>query len=96
MKINGDMNSFISKKTTNNKKDEVKLGLFHLLENEMKNSLLTVGREDAEVVRRFDRSEIDKQRAAKKKKEKLLLKYKMDKATESYIDAIYYHEIGRQ
>ena len=60
MKINGDMNRFITKKTTNNKKYEAKLGLFHLLENEMKNSLLTVGREDAEAVCILDRHEIDK------------------------------------
>ena len=76
-----------------NKGTQTDGGLFHMLSNEMRTALLLVARRDAEKVQKFDTQALDKQRDEKEKKEQIKLKYNMDCATESFIDAIYYHEM---
>ena len=59
----------------------------------MRNSLLLVAREDREKIRKFDASALEKQRAEKQRKEELLKEHGLEKASEAYIDGIYYHEM---
>ena len=73
MQINADMNRIVH--NDNRKKDngiEGKPGLFHMLSQEMKNSLLIVARQDRDKVRKYDASTLEKERAAKEKKEEML------------------------
>ena len=70
-----------------------KIGIFHSLSKEIKESLLIVAREDAPSQRLIDQTSLSKQRAHKRRKEELLLEHNMNKASEKYIDALYYHEM---
>ena len=64
-----------------------------MLSQEMKNSLLIMARQDRDKVRKYDTSALEKQRAAKEKKEEVLKKRGFERASEAYIDGIYYHEM---
>jgi len=56
-------------------------------------SLLQVSTEDAPSDRKAAAEALKKQREAKRKKEELLLKHKLEKSTESCIDALCHHDM---
>ena len=64
-----------------------------MLSNEMRTALLLVARKDAEIVRKSNTRALDKQTDEKEREKQIKLKDNMDRATESFIDAIYYHEM---
>ena len=92
IQFNGDLRRILP---TENKDKGISKnnGLFHMLSTEMKNSLMLVAREDRDKLRKFDASALEDQRAEKERKEELLKMRGLKKATESYIDSIYYHEM---
>ena len=68
-------------------------GIFHILTEEMKVSLLMMAEKDADETRVYDRSIRLKQSEEKQKKQELLKKNNMRKASEHFIDALYYFEM---
>ena len=92
VQINANMKRIVHKRT-NDKGIGEKQGLFHMLSQEMKNSLLIMARRDRDKVRKYDTSALEKQRAAKEKKEEVLKQRGFERASEAYIDGIYYHEM---
>ena len=92
VQANADMKRII-KDGKNTKGIGEKQGLFHMLSQQMKNSLLIMAEQDRDKVRKYDATALEQQRAAKEKKEQLLIKRGFEKASEAYIDGIYYYEM---
>ena len=59
MQINEDMKRIVHN-STNDKGIGEKQGLFHMLSQEMKNSLLIMARQDRDKVRKYDTSALEK------------------------------------
>jgi hypothetical protein len=68
-------------------------GIFHCLSTEMRQSLLTMCMQNVEATRDADRTALNAQRAAKRRKEELAREASMAKGQEAFIDALYYHEM---
>ena len=92
VQANADMKGII-KNGKSTKGIGEKQGLFHMLSQEMKNSLLIMAKKDRDKVRKYDATALEQQRAAKEKKEQLLIKRGFEKVSEAYIDGIYYYEM---
>ena len=69
-----------------------KLGFFHRLPEEMRISLLMT-KEYAAKTHKYDNDALEGQQAEKRRKEELMKDNNKKKASESYIDALYYHEM---
>ena len=96
MKRNGDLSRAFCKSTDNmkDKGSRKELGIFHRLSDEMRISLLKLATEDAPVTRKNDIRSHATQRAENQQKEELLREnIIMMKASEAFVDALYYHEM---
>ena len=89
---NGDLSRGYCKKSKS-KQQTNELGIFHKMDEEMKITLLTMARESVKDTRVYDRTALSKQRQEKQKKQELIQENCMKKASESFIDALYYHEM---
>ena len=86
----------LEKRKTKDKGTKAKLegsGLFHTLSLEMREALLTMAQRDCNSEARIDRADLAAQRAARQRKEELAGEQGREKASESYIDALYYYEM---
>ena len=90
---NGDLSHGFEKKSRRKHKKERKLGCFHLLSDEMKNSRLKVCREDTAKARIHDQNSRLSQRKEKQRKVELLRKHKINNVNELFVDALNYHEM---
>ena len=70
-----------------------KKGLFHEFPDEIQIALVLVAMEDAPRTRTENMESLDAQRKAKRAKAEILKQAGMEKATEEYIDAIYYFKM---
>ena len=80
----------------NKENDEGKrniLDFFNKLSYEMRTSLLKVVRDYISITQKRDQLALKKQRKEKQRKEQLLSEHGMAKASEAFIDALYYHEM---
>ena len=68
------------------------LGLFHRVSHEMRESLLTMAARDLPAEADVDRADLTAQRAARQRKEQLAQETGRAKASEQYVDALYYYE----
>jgi hypothetical protein len=68
-------------------------GLFHSATVEMREALITMAARDYQSELAVDRADLAGQRAAKQRKEELAGEKGREKASEKYIDALYYHEM---
>ena len=72
------------------KKDNNAKGLFHQFSEEVQRCIVMVAMEDAPQTRTENMEELELQRECKRKKEEIMKKEGMEKATEAAIDAHYY------
>ena len=68
-------------------------GIFHNFSDEIQISLVLTAMEDAPRTRRENRSLLNRQCKAKQMKEEMIKEKGLQKATEEYIDAIYYYNM---
>ena len=92
VKRNGDFNRITLVKKGKTVVQQ-KLGFFHRLPEEMRISLLYMTKEYAAKTRKYDNDALEAQRAEKRRKEELMKDNNKKKASESFIDALYYHEM---
>ena len=70
-----------------------KVGVFHQFSEGIRSCLVRVGVEDAPITRRTNNSLLEKQRKARHEKAELARMKIYERATEDYIDAVYYHRM---
>ena len=70
-----------------------KVGMFHQFSEGIQSCLVRLGMEDAPSTRSLNNSLLEKQRKAKQQKAELAKMKIYERATEDYIDAVYYHQI---
>ena len=68
-------------------------GLFHGFPDEIQSALMIVATEDAPATTKENKERLDVQREAKRKKTEALKQMGIEKATEEYIDGIYYFKM---
>ena len=68
------------------------LGTFHSLPLELRDSLIAVARENVSRTRKFYDDALERQRAARQRKEEIMMERKLGKAQEEFIVAIYFYE----
>eukprot|EP00957_Ditylum_brightwellii_P060695 4608146-Ditylum_brightwellii.AAC.1 len=68
-------------------------GIFHLLSDEMRGSLLMVAMKDAPVARKSDQAAFLMQQEVSCCKEELAKEHSLESAAEEYIDALYYFDM---
>ena len=73
--------------------DDNRLGIFHNLSEEMRQPLLVLTREDSPVAWEYDKYALSRQIAEKSHKEELIKEQCNIQASETFIDALYYHEM---
>ena len=59
----------------------------------MRTALLKVAKDDAPIAQKQDKAALQKQRAEKHRKDELLVEHGVNKASEDFIDALYYYEM---
>ena len=69
------------------------MGIFHAVTPEMREALITMAAGCVVAEAAVDRSDIEAQRAARRRKEELAAEKGREKAGEGYIDALYYFEM---
>ncbi len=85
------MNALLQgKKAKSDSNNPIKLGTFHLLSLELQDSLLSMCKKGSCRARKEFDEALQRQRACRAEKTKLIEKEKLEKAEEKYIDA-YYH-----
>ena len=73
------------------KSDKKPLGLFHQFDVELREALVLVAMEDAPTTRQQNNDDLNRQAKARRRKEELAKEQNMQKATDEYIEACYYH-----
>ena len=68
-------------------------GFFHSVTSEMREALITMAAESLVAEATVDRSDIEAQRAGSRRKEELAREKGLEKASEGYIDSLYYFEM---
>eukprot|EP00957_Ditylum_brightwellii_P037670 2848862-Ditylum_brightwellii.AAC.1 len=95
--INGDLSHGYEKGSCNSKTDNSmsvkRKGIFHLLSDEMRESLLMVAMKDAPTARKSDQAALLMQQEARQCKEELAKEHALELAMEEYIDALYYFDM---
>ena len=68
-------------------------GIFHTISVEMREALVTMAARDFNAEASVDRADLASQRAERQRKEELACEKGREKASEGYIDALYYYEM---
>ena len=68
------------------------LGTFHNIPPELRKSLIQCARENAKKMKKWYDDALERQRAARQRKEEIVMEHKLDKAKEDYINAIYFYK----
>jgi hypothetical protein len=68
------------------------LRTFHKLPPELHKSLIQCARETAKKMKKWHDDALERQRAARQRKEEIAMEQKLDKAKEDYINTIYFYE----
>ena len=92
MRTNGDLSRGFETSSSNKKIKSNTVGFFHTLPDDLRKSLIIMAMEYSPETRKRDQEFLDNQCAVKREKEKLAHEYGMKKATEKYIDALYYYD----
>ena len=79
-------NGFLSRKGN--------IGLFHQFPKELRVAVMVMAVEDAPATRKNNTLSLQKQLDCKREKEEMLKQKSLDKATEEFIDATYFHRMG--
>ena len=69
------------------------LGIFHQFDKEVQEAIVAVAMQDAPQTRKRNNADLELQAKARKKKEDMLRELSIEKASEDYIDAVYYHRM---
>ena len=91
----GDMkhNAFLywtKKSTTNSVKP---LGQFHQFDQSLQEAIILTGMTDAPATQKQNNDDLERQAKATRVKEELIKEKSLEKATEEYIDALYYYQM---
>ena len=92
VRTNGDVSRGFETSSSNKKNKSNTVGFFHTLPDDLRKSLIIMALEYSPETRKRDQESLDNQRAVKREKEKLAHEHGMQKATEKYIDALYYYD----
>ena len=82
-----------TRKTKKNTSKKAAVGIFHSISAEMREALVTMAARSCVAESTVDRSDIQMQRAARRRKEELAAEKGREKASEGYIDSLYYFEM---
>ncbi len=74
-------------------KNNPSLGFFHQFEKEVQEVIVSVAMQDAPKTCERNNPDLELQAKAQKKKEDMLREKSLEKASEEYIDAVYYHRM---
>ena len=87
----GDMkhNSFLHRPTKSKSKSKP-LGIFHQFDPSLQEAIITVATTDAPATLKRNNDDLERQAKARRIKEELIKEKGLEKATEEYIDALYY------
>jgi hypothetical protein len=90
----GDMkrNAFLHRSTKSKSKSKP-LGRFHQFDPSLQEAIIIVGMTDAPDTRKCNNEDLEKQATARRIKEELIKEKGLEKATEEYIDALYYYQM---
>mmetsp|Transcript_29604 Transcript_29604/g.62781 ORF Transcript_29604/g.62781 Transcript_29604/m.62781 type:complete len:567 (+) Transcript_29604:520-2220(+) len=84
-------NAFLYRPTS--KKDKKSKGMFHGFDEILRSAIIQVGMKDAPRTRAVNNEAMELQRKAKQARENIKREKNMEKASEQYIEAIYYHRM---
>jgi hypothetical protein len=90
----GDMkrNAFLHQPTKSKSKSKP-LGIFHQFDPSLQEAIITVATTDAPATLKHKNDDLERQAKARRIKEELIKEKGLEKATEEYIDALYYYQM---
>jgi hypothetical protein len=94
----GDMkrNAFLHRPTkskSKSKSNSKPLGIFHQFDPSLQEGIIMVAMTDAPATRKRNNEDLERQAKARRIKEELIKEKGLEKATEDYIDALYYYQM---
>jgi hypothetical protein len=90
----GDMkrNAFLHRPTKSKSKSKP-LGIFHQFDPSLQEAIITVATTDAPATLKRNNHDLERQAKVRRIKEELIKEKGLEKATEEYIDALYYYQM---